>query len=103
VTFQETLAVLKEKVASAKLEGTAVYQFCLSGENGGDFYADVVDGKAEINEGTADEPGITISMSDDDFAGLMSGKLNAVGAFMSGKIKVKGDMMLAMKLQNMLS
>ena len=102
MTFQQTLAILREKIESAKLEGTAVYQFCLSGENGGDFYADVVEGKGEIKEGMADEPAITISMSDDDFGGLMTGKLNAVGAFMSGKIKVKGDMMLAMKLQNML-
>ncbi len=101
--FQETVAMLQRKVGGTKLEGTAVYQFCLSGKNGGDFYAEVVDGEGEVREGLAESPSITISMSDNDFDALIAGKLNAVTAFMSGKISIQGDMMLAMKLQNMLS
>ena len=102
MNFEETMGMLKEKIGSGKLDGTAVYQFCLSGDNGGDVHVKVVDGVGQMEQGLADSPDITVSMTDEDFAGLLTGKLNAMSAFMAGKIKVKGDMKLAMKLQNML-
>ena len=42
-------------------------------------------------------------MAANDFVDLSSGKLDGTMAFMSGKIKIKGDMGLAMKLQSVLS
>lgn len=48
------------------------------------------------------EADCTINVSIDDFLGLMNGSLNPMTAFMSGKIKVKGDMSIAMKLQSLL-
>ena len=47
------------------------------------------------------EADCTISVSQDDLLGLMSGSVNPMTAFMSGKIKVKGDMGVAMKLQSL--
>jgi putative sterol carrier protein len=41
-------------------------------------------------------------MSGDDFVGLATGTLDPTMAFMTGKLKVRGDMALAMKLQNLL-
>lgn len=102
MTFQETLAVLRGKMATAKVDGQVVYQFCLSGDNGGDFYVSAADGKAELHEGLAESPNLTVSMADTDFEQMIGGKLNATTAFMAGKIKIKGDMMLAMKLQSLL-
>ena len=55
-----------------------------------------------ITLGPASKPDITIAVSDGDFVDLASGKLNGQKAFMSGKIKVKGKMMLATKLQDIL-
>ena len=43
----------------------------------------------------------TIRVSLDNFNKLMSGDMNAMGAFMMGKIKVDGDMSIAMKLSNL--
>lgn len=43
-------------------------------------------------------PNVTLTMSDDDFVALMTGKLGPQDAFMKGKLKLKGDMGLAMKL-----
>ena len=45
----------------------------------------------------------TISVDKEDFLGLMSGDLNPMMAVMSGKVKISGDMGLAMKLQGMMS
>lgn len=48
------------------------------------------------------EADCTISVAQDDFIGMTNGTINPMTAFMSGKIKVKGDMGLAMKLQTLL-
>lgn len=102
MSFAETLASLREKVASSKLEGNAVYQFTLTGDNGGTFHVVVNDGKGEVKEGAADAADLSVTISDKDFEKLVEGKLNPVMAYMTGKIKVQGDLSLAMKLQGFL-
>lgn len=103
MAFADIVNSIKEKVADAdpsKIKGVdAVFQFELSGDDGGTFHAAVSDGKAEIVDSAHDNPNVTIILSDEDFEKMMSGELNATSAFMAGKLKVKGDMSLAMKLQ----
>ncbi len=48
------------------------------------------------------EADCVISVSQEDFQSILSGELNPMNAFMGGKIKVKGDMGVAMKLQSLL-
>uniref|UniRef100_A0A1D1Z579 Oleate-induced peroxisomal protein POX18 n=1 Tax=Anthurium amnicola TaxID=1678845 RepID=A0A1D1Z579_9ARAE len=60
------------------------------------------DGTVQIGKGST-KPDIIINLSDDTFVDLASGKLNGQKAFMSGKIKVKGNMMLATKLDGVLA
>ncbi|MCS6934273.1 MAG: SCP2 sterol-binding domain-containing protein [Chitinophagales bacterium] len=64
----------------------------------------VIDGTGESNVvSTEDKPAdTTISVSVDDLMGIINGSVNPMMAFMSGKIKVQGDMGLAMKLQQLL-
>lgn len=102
MSFAEMLSSLKQKVESSKLDGNAVYQFTLTGDNGGSFHVVVSDGKGEVKEGTADSADLTVLVSDKDFDKLVAGKLNPVMAYMTGKIKVQGDLSLAMKLQGFL-
>jgi len=53
----------------------------------------VKDGTCKIEEGTAEKPTTTIKMVDEDFIQLITGKLDGMKAFSSGKLKVEGDMM----------
>ena len=50
----------------------------------------------------ANEDTVTLSLSDDDFGKLVTGKANAQRLFMGGKLKVKGDVMKATKLDPIL-
>ncbi len=107
MSFSEVLSVITKRVTEeadpAKIGNlNAAFQFELTGDNGGTFHAVVADGKAEIVEAPSDNPNVTIIMDIEDFKKMMSGELNGTSAFMSGKLKIKGDMSLAMKLQSLI-
>jgi putative sterol carrier protein len=74
--------------------------FSLSGENGGDWTINIADGKVDVNKGKAESPSATINMDGDDYVKMMSGELNPMMAFMSGKVKVDGDLNSVMKMQS---
>ena len=79
----------------------ATIQFNLSGDNGGQWYVTIKDGKAEVSQGTAPSANMTLSMTAQDYVDMTMGKLNGQMAFMSGKLKISGDMGLAMKMQSL--
>jgi putative sterol carrier protein len=80
---------------------TAVYQFDLSGDKGGKWQVLINNDKCEVKEGAHPSPNITISMAAQDYLDMVSGKLNPQMAFMSGKLRIAGDMGLALRLQNL--
>ena len=80
---------------------SAVVQFKISGDNGGEWVLTIKDQKLEITEGTVDGPDMTLIMKDKDYVALVNGKLSGQKAFMTGKLKFKGDMNLGMKLQKL--
>ena len=77
----------------------AAYAFDLAGEA---YHIVLKDGQGDAGTGAPEDPNITITMNPDDFVDLATGKLDGTMAFMSGKLKIKGDMGLAMKLQGLL-
>ncbi|HHW74518.1 MAG TPA: SCP2 sterol-binding domain-containing protein [Firmicutes bacterium] len=107
MALAEVLANIKKRVEEeadpAKLAGLdAVFQFEVTGDEAGVFHAKVADQKAEIVEAAHDNPNVTIIMNVEDLGKLVAGELNATSAFMAGKLKIKGDMSLAMKLQSII-
>jgi len=80
----------------------SIYQFVISGPTGCEYYVDLTKPGGEVAAGQNAGAKCTITMTDTDFLALVTGKLNAQMAFMTGKLKIKGDMGLALKLQNIL-
>jgi hypothetical protein len=79
----------------------AVYQFHISGPGGGAWSVDCTSG-GTISAGTVAGARCTVAVGEGDFLNIVNGRLNAQMAFMSGKLKIQGDMGLAMKLQQIL-
>lgn len=82
----------------------AIFQFELSGDGGGTYVLNLTQGTTSNFLSTEPNPdaGATIHVSAEDWDSIMKGDLNAMQAFMAGKIKVDGDMTLAMNLPNVM-
>lgn len=76
----------------------AVIQYILTGDDGGDWIVTIKDGKCVVTEGKAENPTVTLTSDAHDFADVLLGKANGMQYFMQGKVKLAGDLNLAMKL-----
>lgn len=77
-----------------KAEGVdAVFQYDISGPEGGKWYVTVKDGLCEVVQGEHSRPTTTIIMADRDFLSMIRRELDPMQAFTSGKLKILGDVM----------
>ena len=81
----------------------AVYQFNITGDDGGSWTVDLTKSEGWITEGESDSAECTITMASSDFIDMITGQLAGPQAFMQGKLKIAGNMALAMKLSNVLA
>jgi len=80
----------------------AVFQFDVSGPDGGSWFVDLAKPGGAVGAGTSPDARCTVVVKDTDLLALVNGTLSAGMAFMTGRIKIKGDYGLAMKLQQVL-
>jgi putative sterol carrier protein len=96
-TAQEFFEALPSRVSPDRIEGmNNTYVFDIDGA--GVWSVAVADGAVTVTEGSSDAD-CTFSASEETFEKIASGEQNATTAYMTGKLKIKGDMGAAMKLQ----
>ncbi|XP_074063461.1 hydroxysteroid dehydrogenase-like protein 2 isoform X2 [Macrotis lagotis] len=102
---EETFKILKTALNEDVVKATqAVYVFELSGEDGGTWYLDLKNNSGNAGSGQPSEPvDVVMTMTTSDFVKMFSGKLKPTMAFMSGKLKIKGNMALAIKLERLMT
>lgn len=83
--------------ADAAGDTNATVQYAISTP----MHLTIQNGNCSIGEGEASNPDVTLKMEDDDLVDLLTGNLNGMTAFMTGKLQVDGDLMLAQKLPSL--
>ena len=101
-----TIAELFEQMPSVFNPAAAagmnkIFQWNITGDEAGVWAFKINNGQGEVIPGGVEKPDVTFTISDKDWLAITEGKLDGMNAFMTGKLKVSGDMMLAMKLQNL--
>ncbi len=98
---REFFESLESRVDPSKTAGmNTTYLFEIDGA--GTWRVDTRDGALSVTEGTDDgDADVTISASEDTFQQIAAGDLNATTAYMTGKVKVQGDMSLATRLRDL--
>lgn len=91
---------LKERSGEFAALG-AVYKFVLNGPDGGTWIVDLRESSYGVRE-TEEEANCTFKSSDKNFINLVSGKLKPEIALLTGKVKIAGDIGLAMKFGNLI-
>lgn len=88
-------------VADAAAGVDVVFQYNISEEGGGDWLCVVKDGSCQVEAGIHDKPTCTLKMNSADFLDLMNGKLPAMQAYTSGKLKIEGDIMKSQLIEKL--
>ena len=95
----ETMVSLFNPAAAGSMNKTL--QWNVTGEEAGKYALKVANGTCELITGGVEKPDITFTVADKDWLAIADGKLDAMSAFTTGKLKLAGDMMLAMKVQQL--
>ena len=77
----------------------AVYQFDLSGAQGGQYILTIREGACQVTEGMHVNPHVVLSMAGEDCIKVLNGQLSGTAAAMSGRLQISGDISLAMQLR----
>jgi putative sterol carrier protein len=98
-TPQQVFDGMRQSFQANKAKGVhARYQWELSGPQGGEWWIDVNDGAYKMGRGKIDHPSVTFVAKDKDWVAVSNGQLGGTWAYMTGRLKIRGDQGLARKL-----
>ncbi len=96
----ELLADLVDRFRPSAAEGLdAVFQLDLTGNGSGCWHLIVAERQCRLVTGAAQKPNVIITVSAEDWGEMMGGRLDPFTALASGRLRVEGDLELAMRLQ----
>lgn len=99
MTIAELFETMPDRFNSAAASGVnKTLQWNIVGDETGIWAFKIVDGAGQLIPGGVDKPDVTFTTSAKDWVAIAEGRLDSMKAFMTGKLKVAGDMMLAMKV-----
>ena len=101
-TPQEGFDAMRGSFQPAKAKGVhARYQWDLSGPHGGEWWIEVNDGTYKMGRGKIHDPNVTFIAKDKDWVAICHEKLSGTWAYLTGRLKIRGDQGLARKLGEM--
>ena len=101
-TPQDVFDAMRRSFQPAKAKGVHVrYQWDLSGPHGGEWWIEVNDGTYKMGKGQIDHPNVTFVARDKDWVAICHDQLSGTWAYVTGRLKVRGDQGIARKLGEM--
>lgn len=101
-TPQDVFDAMRSSFQPAKAKGVhARYQWDLSGQNGGHWWIAVNDGTYKMGKGKIPDPNVTFMATDKDWVAICHDQLSGTWAYLTGRLKVRGDQGVARKLGEM--
>lgn len=92
--------VLPNRFKPDKAAGVDVtVQIKITGPNGGNWAVTIKDQKLEVKEGTQPSPTLSLEMEEAEYMDVVNGKMSGEKAFLTGKLRFKGNIALALKLR----
>ena len=99
---QDVFDSMRGSFQPAKAKGVhARYQWDLTGPNGGQWWIDVEDGTYKMGKGKVPDPSVTFIAKDKDWVAMCHDQLSGTWAYLTGRLKVRGDQGVARKLGEM--
>ena len=99
ITVEELMSRMPEAFIAEKAKGVeAVVQYNLTGEEGGKWVITIANDECTVVPGETENPTMVLTADAQDYKDVVTGKQDAMQAFMKGKLRLSGDLGLAMKL-----
>jgi putative sterol carrier protein len=95
--FENVLPIRFKPDKAAGIDVTV--QVNITGPNGGDWVVTIKNQQLKVEEGTRPSPTLELEMAETDYIDLVNGKMSGEKAFLTGKLRFKGNIALALKLR----
>ncbi len=92
--------ILPERFRPEKAAGIdVIVQVSIIGSNGGDWVVTIKNQQLEVKEGIHPSAKLTVTMKEKDYLDVVNGRISGERAFFGGKLQIKGDFILALRLR----